>query len=104
MAFSPLLPNDLSELSICGVSYLGHQLDWLFRRDEVCVIMREQEDGAASAKKCDLQVILKATGMKIPLIPGNKQNEQGIICVQMKGIGHFWVIFGFLFGGAVGLH
>lgn len=67
--------------------------------------MREQEDGAASAKKCDLQVILKATGMKIPLIPGNKQNEQGIICVQMKGIGHFWVIFGFLFGGgAVGLH
>uniref|UniRef100_A0A3Q2YF36 Protein-glucosylgalactosylhydroxylysine glucosidase n=1 Tax=Hippocampus comes TaxID=109280 RepID=A0A3Q2YF36_HIPCM len=96
LAFSPLLPDDLSELSICGVSYLGHQLDWLFRRDEVCVILREQEGSAASAKKCDLQVILKATGTKIPLTPGNKQNEQGIIeilCTDERNRSFLGVLF-----------
>ncbi|XP_061630614.1 protein-glucosylgalactosylhydroxylysine glucosidase isoform X2 [Phyllopteryx taeniolatus] len=83
LAFSPLLPNDLSELCIRGVSYLGHQLDWLFRKDEVCVILREQEGGAASAKICDLQVVLKASGTQIPLTPGAPvtfPREPGCVC------------------------
>ncbi|XP_053175127.1 protein-glucosylgalactosylhydroxylysine glucosidase [Scomber japonicus] len=68
--FSPLLPNDISELCIRGVNYLGNQLDWLLRKEEICIIVREQEDGAASVKACDLQVVLKASGTQIPLTPG----------------------------------
>ncbi|XP_057693026.1 protein-glucosylgalactosylhydroxylysine glucosidase isoform X2 [Corythoichthys intestinalis] len=83
LAFSPLLPNDLSEVCIHGVSYLGHQLDWLFQKDEVCVTLREQKNGAASAKVCDLQVILKASGTKLPLTPGTPvkfPREPGCVC------------------------
>lgn len=71
LAFSPLLPNDISELCVRGVNYLGSQMDWLLRKDEVCIILREQESSAS--KSCDLQVVLKASGTKIPLTPGNTQ-------------------------------
>ena len=67
LAFAPLLPNDISQLCLRGVSYLGAKMDWLVRAQEVCIILREQED----AKPCPLQVILKSSGTKIPLIPGN---------------------------------
>nr|XP_057931529.1 protein-glucosylgalactosylhydroxylysine glucosidase isoform X2 [Doryrhamphus excisus] len=62
LAFSPLLPNNLSELCIRGVSYLGQEMDWLFRKDEV---------------------ILKASGTKIPLTPGipvTFPREPGFVC------------------------
>ncbi|KAJ3595880.1 hypothetical protein NHX12_002292 [Muraenolepis orangiensis] len=42
LAFKPLLPNDMPELCIRGVSYLGNKMDWLLRKDEVCIILREQ--------------------------------------------------------------
>lgn len=60
------------------MNYLGNQMDWLLRKDEVCVIMREQANSAGNTKPCDLQVVLKASGTKIPLIAGNrhKQNMQ----------------------------
>lgn len=67
LAFSPLLPKDISELCIRGVNYLGSQMDWLLRKNEVCIIVREQ---TGSAKTSDLQVVLKASGTKIPLSPG----------------------------------
>uniref|UniRef100_A0A8C4EYQ0 Protein-glucosylgalactosylhydroxylysine glucosidase n=1 Tax=Dicentrarchus labrax TaxID=13489 RepID=A0A8C4EYQ0_DICLA len=70
LAFSPLLPNDISELCIRGVNYLGSQMDWLLRKEEVCIILREQ---AGNAKSYDLQVVLKASGTKLPLTPGNTQ-------------------------------
>lgn len=73
LAFSPLLPNDISELCIRGVNYLGHEMDWLLRREEVCIILREHGVRAGSAKPCDLQVVLKASGTKIPLTPGTTQ-------------------------------
>eukprot|EP00066_Takifugu_rubripes_P004399 XP_003967747.1 PREDICTED: acid trehalase-like protein 1 isoform X2 [Takifugu rubripes] len=71
LAFSPLLPSDLSELCIRGVSYLGCRMDWLLRKDDVCVILRQQAGGADSdAKSCNLQVVLKDSGIQIPLMPG----------------------------------
>lgn len=75
LAFSPLLPIDVTELCIRGVNYLGCQMDWLLRKDDVCVILREQANTAGNAKSCDLQVVLKASGMKIPLTPGNTQRH-----------------------------
>lgn len=71
LAFSPLLPNDISELSVRGVSYLGHQMDWLLTKDDVCIILREQADSLGNTKSCNLQVVLKASGTKIPLTPGD---------------------------------
>lgn len=77
LVFSPHLPSDASELCIRGVSYLGHQMDWLLRKDEVCVIVREQPGGGAAAQDCDLQVVLKASGSKFPLKPGNDKHRKG---------------------------
>lgn len=76
LAFSPLLPTDISELCIRGVNYLGHQMDWLLRKDDVCIILREQTGRPVNAKLCDLQVVLKASGTTIPLTPGNTQAKK----------------------------
>ncbi|KAM4619384.1 protein-glucosylgalactosylhydroxylysine glucosidase isoform 2-T4 [Polymixia lowei] len=70
LAFSPLLPDDISELCIRGVSYLGNKMDWLLRSNEVCIILRKQASNTEDAKVCALQVVLKTSGAKIPLIPG----------------------------------
>uniref|UniRef100_UPI003AAA9432 protein-glucosylgalactosylhydroxylysine glucosidase isoform X1 n=2 Tax=Centroberyx gerrardi TaxID=166262 RepID=UPI003AAA9432 len=81
--FSPLLPNDVSEFCIRGVSYLGNKMDWLLRTEEVCIILREQASRAVNAKRCGLQVVLKASGTKIPLIPGQPvtfPREAGRVC------------------------
>ncbi|KAF3854906.1 hypothetical protein F7725_022961 [Dissostichus mawsoni] len=83
LAFSPHLPKDISELCVRGVSYLGSQMDWLLRKDEVCIILREQGQTAGSTKPCDLQVVLKASGTKIPLTPGKPVTfplEPGCVC------------------------
>ncbi|XP_056273539.1 protein-glucosylgalactosylhydroxylysine glucosidase [Pseudoliparis swirei] len=83
LAFSPLLPNDISELSVRGVSYLGHQMDWLLTKDDVCIILREQADSLGNTKSCNLQVVLKASGTKIPLTPGKPvtfPREPGCVC------------------------
>lgn len=86
LAFSPLLPKDISELCIRGVNYLGCQMDWLLRKDDVCVILREQASGAGDAKSYGLQVVLKASGMKIPLTPGNTQGLQSIFFFNVRRI------------------
>ncbi|XP_034391974.1 protein-glucosylgalactosylhydroxylysine glucosidase isoform X2 [Cyclopterus lumpus] len=83
LAFSPLLPNDISELSVRGVSYLGHQMDWLLRKDDVCIVLREQADSLGNTKSCNLEVVLKASGTKIPLMPGKPvtfPREPGCVC------------------------
>lgn len=76
LVFSPHLPGDVSELCVRGVSYLGRRTDWLLRRDEVCVILREQPGGAAAAQSSDLQIVLKASGSRIPLEPGERRSGQ----------------------------
>ncbi|XP_056138113.1 protein-glucosylgalactosylhydroxylysine glucosidase [Lampris incognitus] len=68
--FAPLLPDDISELYIRGISYLGNKMDWLLRTDEVCIILRKHTGDAESTQPCALQVVLKASKTKIPLIPG----------------------------------
>lgn len=76
LAFSPLLPSDISELCIRGVNYLGCRMDWLLRKDDVSVILRQQAGSVDSnAKSCDLQVVLKDSGIQIPLVPGNKRQQ-----------------------------
>lgn len=80
-AFAPLLPNEISELCIRGVNYLGNQLDWLLRKEEVCIILRGSSP--ENVKRYNLQVVLKASGSKIPLIPGQPvtvPREPGCIC------------------------
>ncbi|XP_034032237.1 protein-glucosylgalactosylhydroxylysine glucosidase isoform X2 [Thalassophryne amazonica] len=62
--------SDVSELCICGLSYLGRKMDWLVRQDEVCIILQEEQNGAENVKALNLQVVLKASGKRIPLIPG----------------------------------
>ncbi|KAM9754785.1 protein-glucosylgalactosylhydroxylysine glucosidase isoform 1-T5 [Menidia menidia] len=82
LAFSPLLPPDISELCVRGVNYLGRRLDWLLRKDEVCIILKQQEDRAGTTPH-NLQVVLKASGIKIPLPPGQPvtfPREPGCIC------------------------
>ncbi|XP_035763036.1 protein-glucosylgalactosylhydroxylysine glucosidase [Neolamprologus brichardi] len=83
LAFSPLLPNDVCELCVRGVNYLGSQMDWLLRKEEVCIILREQEGSPGNTKPCNLQVVLKASGTKIPLTPGQPvtfPREPGYVC------------------------
>ncbi|XP_061577620.1 protein-glucosylgalactosylhydroxylysine glucosidase [Cololabis saira] len=70
LAFSPIIPDNITELCIRGMNYLGSQMDWLLRREEVCVILREREGLAGITRPYNLQVILKASGVKIPLTPG----------------------------------
>ncbi|XP_037624479.1 protein-glucosylgalactosylhydroxylysine glucosidase [Sebastes umbrosus] len=83
LAFSPLLPPDITELCVRGVNYLGNQMDWLLRKDEVCIILREPATSSGNTKSCDLQVVLKASGTKIPLTPGKPvtfPREPGCVC------------------------
>lgn len=70
LAFSPLLPDDICELCVRGVNYLGSQMDWLLRKEEVCIIVREKGRCAQNIKSYKLEVVLKASGVKIPLTPG----------------------------------
>lgn len=70
LAFCPLLPDDICELCVRGVNYLGIQMDWLLRKEEVCIIAREKGGCAQSTKSHKLEVVLKASGVKIPLTPG----------------------------------
>lgn len=83
LAFSPLLPNDVCELCVRGVNYLGSQMDWLLRKEEVCIILREQEGSPGNTKPCNLQVILKASGTKIPLTPGKAQVQTCSLNMQL---------------------
>uniref|UniRef100_A0A8C6WY21 Protein-glucosylgalactosylhydroxylysine glucosidase n=1 Tax=Neogobius melanostomus TaxID=47308 RepID=A0A8C6WY21_9GOBI len=69
LCFSPLLSSDISELCIRGVSYLGNQLDWLLRKEEMSIILRGSHS-YQNVKSCNLQIVLKASGSKIPLTPG----------------------------------
>ncbi|XP_029290039.1 protein-glucosylgalactosylhydroxylysine glucosidase [Cottoperca gobio] len=83
LAFSPILPDGISELCVRGVNYLGSQMDWLLRKDEVCIILREKANSAGNTKSCDLQVVLKASGTKLPLTPGKPVTfppEPGYVC------------------------
>ncbi|XP_075996892.1 protein-glucosylgalactosylhydroxylysine glucosidase [Genypterus blacodes] len=85
LVFSPHLPSCINELRIRGVSYLGRKMDWLLRGEEVCIILREQASGAMNTKPFELQVVLKASGTKIPLITGQPvtfPQAPGCICKQ----------------------
>ncbi|XP_013981556.1 protein-glucosylgalactosylhydroxylysine glucosidase isoform X1 [Salmo salar] len=83
LAFAPSIPEDITQLCIRGVSYLGNKMDWLVRGQEVYIILREGAKHAGNTKPCALQVVLKNSGTKIPLIPGKPvtfPRESGMIC------------------------
>ncbi|XP_036390438.1 protein-glucosylgalactosylhydroxylysine glucosidase isoform X1 [Megalops cyprinoides] len=65
LAFAPLLPSDITELHLQGLSYLGNKMDWLLREQEVCVTLWEEAE-----EYCPLQVILNHSGTSFPLKPG----------------------------------
>uniref|UniRef100_A0A6Q2Y5Y2 Protein-glucosylgalactosylhydroxylysine glucosidase n=1 Tax=Esox lucius TaxID=8010 RepID=A0A6Q2Y5Y2_ESOLU len=92
LAFAPLFPDDISQLCIRGISYLGNKMDWLFRGQEVHIILREGAKHAGSTKPCALQVVLKNSGTKIPLISGKQltfPREPGLIC-KVDGDLRYW--------------
>ncbi|XP_072574425.1 protein-glucosylgalactosylhydroxylysine glucosidase isoform X1 [Paramormyrops kingsleyae] len=68
--FSPLLPDGITELRVRGVSYLGNKMDWEIKSQEVCVTVREGNKTSGKAECCPLEVVLKTSGRKIPLKPG----------------------------------
>ncbi|KAJ8332181.1 hypothetical protein SKAU_G00428310 [Synaphobranchus kaupii] len=70
LTFAPLLPNDIRELHVLGVSYLGNKMDWVVREEEVNVCVREESAEVGPAQHYPLQVVLKNSGTIIPLIPG----------------------------------
>uniref|UniRef100_A0A3B5MSM0 Protein-glucosylgalactosylhydroxylysine glucosidase n=1 Tax=Xiphophorus couchianus TaxID=32473 RepID=A0A3B5MSM0_9TELE len=83
LAFAPLLPDEICELCVRGINYLGNQMDWLLRKDDVCVILREQTGRVGNTNPQKLQIVLKASGAKIPLMPGQPvtfPREAGCIC------------------------
>ncbi|XP_064169079.1 protein-glucosylgalactosylhydroxylysine glucosidase isoform X2 [Anguilla rostrata] len=65
LTFAPLLPDDIRELHVSGVAYLGSKMDWVVRPEEVAVCVRE-----GAAQQPPLQVVLKNSGTTIPLTPG----------------------------------
>ncbi|KAG5273766.1 hypothetical protein AALO_G00155250 [Alosa alosa] len=68
LSFSPVLTGAVAELSVTGVSYLGNKLNWLVKGEEVSVKLWEKPEHAGKA--CALEVVLKASGTRIPLTPG----------------------------------
>uniref|UniRef100_A0A3B5N0B3 Protein-glucosylgalactosylhydroxylysine glucosidase n=1 Tax=Xiphophorus couchianus TaxID=32473 RepID=A0A3B5N0B3_9TELE len=82
LAFAPLLPDEICELCVRGINYLGNQMDWLLRKDDVCVILREQTGRVGNTNPQKLQIVLKASGAKIPLMPQpvTFPREAGCIC------------------------
>ncbi|XP_018618768.1 protein-glucosylgalactosylhydroxylysine glucosidase isoform X2 [Scleropages formosus] len=66
--FAPLLPKDITELRVRGVTYLGNKMDWLVRAQDVCVTLRE--DVASSTDAEPLEIVMKGSGARIPLKPG----------------------------------
>lgn len=83
LAFSSLLPDDISELCIRGVNYLGRQMDWMFRKEEICIILRELPESVGNTKPDNLQVVLKTSRTRIPLPAGQPvtfPREPGCVC------------------------
>ncbi|KAK2834693.1 hypothetical protein Q7C36_015394 [Tachysurus vachellii] len=70
LTFSPLIPNQVSMLSLKGISYLGNKLDWVVERQEVSVVVRNQAKDSGSEQPCPLEIVLQSSGDRIPLNPG----------------------------------
>ncbi|XP_063053306.1 protein-glucosylgalactosylhydroxylysine glucosidase [Engraulis encrasicolus] len=66
--FSPVLSGAIAELSVTGVSYLGNKLNWLVKGEEVSVKLWPLQGNDVTVM--DLEVVLRASGTKIPLTPG----------------------------------
>uniref|UniRef100_A0AAY4DVN1 Glycoside hydrolase family 65 central catalytic domain-containing protein n=1 Tax=Denticeps clupeoides TaxID=299321 RepID=A0AAY4DVN1_9TELE len=67
LTFDPILPDEISELSLKGVSYLGNKMTWQVKEKELSVTLWEQAKDAG--KRCPLKVVLRS-GRVIPLCPG----------------------------------
>ncbi|KAL0968837.1 hypothetical protein UPYG_G00272530 [Umbra pygmaea] len=92
LAFAPLVPDEISQLCIRGVSYLGNKMDWLVRGQEVHIILLEGAKHAGPTKPCALQVVLKNSGTKMPLIPGKPttfSRQPGLVC-KVDGASLCW--------------
>ncbi|XP_027019684.1 protein-glucosylgalactosylhydroxylysine glucosidase isoform X2 [Tachysurus fulvidraco] len=70
LTFSPLIPNQVSMLSLKGISYLGNKLDWVVERQEVSVVVRNQAKDTGSEQPCPLEIVLQSSRDRIPLNPG----------------------------------
>ncbi|XP_060770456.1 protein-glucosylgalactosylhydroxylysine glucosidase isoform X1 [Neoarius graeffei] len=72
LTFSPLIPNEVSMLSLKGISYLGNKLDWVCVRQEVSVVVRKQAKDSGNQQPCPLEIVLQSSGDRIPLNPGQQ--------------------------------
>ncbi|KAK2866874.1 hypothetical protein Q8A67_024991 [Cirrhinus molitorella] len=69
LAFAPLLPQEVSALSVKGVSYLGNKMDWSINNTEVSVSVWNPTEQPGSQEPSPLEVILNS-GTTMALIPG----------------------------------
>ncbi|XP_076847033.1 protein-glucosylgalactosylhydroxylysine glucosidase [Brachyhypopomus gauderio] len=67
--FAPLLPDDVTVLSVKGVSYLGNKMDWVVKKQEVRIVVRKQSKDCGIDEPCPLEIVL-SSGNIIPLTPG----------------------------------
>ncbi|XP_030646782.1 protein-glucosylgalactosylhydroxylysine glucosidase [Chanos chanos] len=70
LEFCPLIPSDIGILSVKGVCYLGNKMDWQVKSQEACVTLRKQAEDFGNAEPSALEIFLKNSGTRLPLIPG----------------------------------
>ncbi|KAF5908280.1 Protein-glucosylgalactosylhydroxylysine glucosidase, partial [Clarias magur] len=69
LTFSPLLPNEVSMLTLKGISYIGNKMDWVLDKQEVSVVVKEQVKDSGNEQPCPLEIVLQNSGDIIPLNP-----------------------------------
>ncbi|TSK13471.1 Protein-glucosylgalactosylhydroxylysine glucosidase [Bagarius yarrelli] len=88
LTFSPLIPDEISQLNLKGIFYLGNKLDWEVKKQEVSVVARKQAKDSSSAESYPLEIVLERSGDRIPLNPVvHWRSERG-------GVGCRFVSFG----------
>ncbi|KAK6472463.1 protein-glucosylgalactosylhydroxylysine glucosidase [Huso huso] len=61
--FDPTLPDDISDLRITGVCYLGNKLDFTFSKEGVMVVLAR----VWGPQHCALELVLTQSGKSLPL-------------------------------------
>ncbi|RXM30030.1 Acid trehalase-like protein 1 [Acipenser ruthenus] len=70
--FDPTLPDDISDLRITGVCYLGNKLDFTFSKEGVTVVLAR----VWGPQHCALELVLTQSGKSLPLNLGTRNPKE----------------------------
>ncbi|MGH0150675.1 UNVERIFIED_CONTAM: hypothetical protein FKN15_017843 [Acipenser sinensis] len=70
--FDPTLPDDISDLQITGVCYLGNKLDFTFSKEGVTVVLAR----VWGPQHCALELVLTQSGKSLPLNQGTRNPKE----------------------------